>query len=74
MSYHVDGKALLQPVPAPASFCLCQTNLRVRKNSAWRVTNRPRGTRCHHRGRGDMATQLFTSRKKPRGQKERLQE
>lgn len=38
MPYRADGKALLQPVPAPAHFCICQTDLWVRKNSAQRVT------------------------------------
>lgn len=50
MPYQADSKALLQPVPVPASFCIRQTDPWVGKNSARRVTGRPRGTRCHHRG------------------------
>lgn len=58
MPYRADGKALLQPVPAPAHFCIRQTNPWVRKNSAQRVTDQPRVSPSR-----DVATQLFTSRK-----------
>lgn len=72
MPYRADGKALLQPVPAPAHFCICQTDLWVRKNSAQRVTDGPRVSPPR-----DMATQFFTSRKnldsKRRGYRNRSQ-
>lgn len=36
---HIDGKALLQPIPTPASFCFRQTKAKVKENSAWRGTS-----------------------------------
>lgn len=47
-THRADGKALLQPVPTPASSCIHQTKLWVRKNSAWRVTNQAQSTRSRH--------------------------
>lgn len=67
--YRADGKALLQPVSAPASFCLCQINPCLRKNSSRRVTDRPQAPPSR-----DTTARPFTSRKNLDGKRERLRE